>query len=196
MDINFFYKENLGMKKILLAALLITVSSMLFSAKKGGVTMPNKLKIKGTSLVLNGLGIREATIFNVDVYVAGLYLEKKSKNASSIMNSNGLKYIKIQFVRAVDKDDITEAWTKAFKKVVGRRFNNYKSRVVQLNGYMTKTKVGTITAYAFSDDGVDVWVGGRKKGTIKGKEFAKAMLSIWLGSSPPNHGLKTGMLGK
>ena len=185
------------MKKFLLTVLLLIVSTMLFSAKKGGVTMPNKLKIKGKTLVLNGLGIREATIFNVDVYVAGLYLEKKSSNASSIINSGGLKYIKIKFVRAVDRSDITDAWKKAFKKVVGRRYNKvYKSRVEKLNSYMTKTKVGTITAYAFSKDGVDVWLNGRKKGSIKGKDFSKAMLSIWLGSSPPNSGLKRGMLGK
>jgi len=35
----------------------------------------------------------------------------------------------------------------------------------------------------------------RGKLTIKGDDFARAFLSIWLGTHPPNAGLKTGLLG-
>ena len=43
--------------------------------------------------------------------------------------------------------------------------------------------------------GLQVDVNGTVKGTIKGDDFAKAFLSIWLGASPPNPDIKTGMLG-
>ena len=32
-------------------------------------------------------------------------------------------------------------------------------------------------------------------GTIKGDDFAKAYLAIWLGGDPPNPEIKAGMLG-
>jgi hypothetical protein len=43
--------------------------------------------------------------------------------------------------------------------------------------------------------GVLVDVGGAAKGTVEGDDFAKALLSIWLGARPPNANLKAGLLG-
>lgn len=43
--------------------------------------------------------------------------------------------------------------------------------------------------------GVQVDVGGAAKGTVEGDDFAKALLSIWLGAHPPNASLKAGLLG-
>jgi len=37
-------------------------------------------------------------------------------------------------------------------------------------------------------------VNGAAKGTIKGDDFGKALLSIWLGD-PPNPEIKAGLLG-
>jgi len=44
--------------------------------------------------------------------------------------------------------------------------------------------------------GVSVEVQGATKGTIPGADFAEALFGIWLGASPPNPGLKEGLLGK
>jgi hypothetical protein len=33
------------------------------------------------------------------------------------------------------------------------------------------------------------------KGTLAGDDFSRALLSIWLGASPPNPELKSGLLG-
>jgi hypothetical protein len=38
-------------------------------------------------------------------------------------------------------------------------------------------------------------VNGRSKGTIEGTDFARVFFSIWLGSQPPNPGLRSGLLG-
>jgi hypothetical protein len=40
-----------------------------------------------------------------------------------------------------------------------------------------------------------VGVNGTVKGTIAGDDFGRALFSIWLGSRPPNPGLKAGLLG-
>jgi hypothetical protein len=36
------------------------------------------ITVAGKTLTLNGMGLREATILNIDVYVAGLYVEHPS----------------------------------------------------------------------------------------------------------------------
>ena len=52
-----------------------------------------------------------------------------------------------------------------------------------------------IRGRACNGAGLQVDVNGTVKGTIKGDDFANAFLSIWLGASPPNPDIKTGMLG-
>ena len=49
-----------------------------------GVNMPDQVTVESAKLVLNGMGAREATVFNVNVYVAGLYLLKRSNDGDKI----------------------------------------------------------------------------------------------------------------
>jgi hypothetical protein len=56
-------------------------------------------------------------------------------------------------------------------------------------------KVGQKMVFTFNPgSGLQVAEGGVVKGTIKGDDFARAFLSIWLGD-PPNTDLKSGLLG-
>ena len=58
------------------------------AAELAGVVMPEQVTVDGKTLVLNGLGLREATFLRVDVYVAGLYLEEKSQDADKTQDSS------------------------------------------------------------------------------------------------------------
>ena len=63
-------------------------SVAVFGAELKGVTMPDQDKIESKNLVLNGQGIREVSVLGiiVRVYVAGLYLEKKSEKENDILD--------------------------------------------------------------------------------------------------------------
>lgn len=174
---------------------------MLFAAaavagERGGVTMPETLTVEGKSLVLNGMGIREATVFNVKVYVAGLYVEKKSQAADELIRSEQVKRLDLVFVRDVDHDDVVEAWHKGFKNN-GADMAKLKPRIDQLSGWMPDMKKkDTLTFVYVPDTGVTVLLRGQPKGTIAGADFASALFSIWLGKDPADNGLKKGLLGK
>jgi hypothetical protein len=43
--------------------------------------------------------------------------------------------------------------------------------------------------------GIEVSVNGAVKGTIAGDDFSRALMAVWLGDSPPNPELKSGLLG-
>ena len=51
-----------------------------------GVNFPDQAQVDGSTLTLNGLGLRQATMFKVNVYVAALYVAKTSNdpNACSV----------------------------------------------------------------------------------------------------------------
>ena len=59
-------------------ALVALLGSNASAAEISGVKLPDQVTVVGKSLKLNGAGLRQATILKVNVYAAGLYLEKPS----------------------------------------------------------------------------------------------------------------------
>lgn len=171
---------------------LVFVSSS-FAATKAGVTFKDAIKLKKHKLVLNGLGIREATLFNVDVYVAGIYLKKKTKNADAIINSKSPKLLKMQFVRDVTSDQMNEAWDKSMLKAA--QAGKFTKDLDRLKKSVSDLKKGDRMAFAFGKGKTYLLLNEKKKAVFKNPRFAKALLNVWFGANPPNEGLKKGMLG-
>ena len=168
---------------------------LLMAAKLAGVTMPDTMSVAGKSLVLNGVGLREATVLKVDVYVAGLYLEHKSFDPAEVVASNEVKLLVLRFVRDVDRGDIVKAWNEGFKNNATVPLARIQPGIDQLNAWMPKLRDGDTLAFAFiPDKGVEVSVNNAPKGTIPGGDFARSLLAIWLGPKPPTGDLKRGLM--
>ncbi|GMV40334.1 MAG: hypothetical protein AMXMBFR64_20500 [Myxococcales bacterium] len=185
------------MKRVATAVLVVLMLATLAHARtKEGVTMPDEVVLEGKKVVLNGMGLREATALNVDVYVAGLYLENKSSDGRAIAESNETKRLVLRFVRDVDGDDISSAWTEGFKKNSAAAVPALQARINKLNGWMQDVEDGQSLVFNYiPGKGLQVIVDGAKKGFIEGEDFQKAFFLIFLGD-PPNAGLKSGLLGK
>lgn len=181
----------------LLAGLIMALGAGAAHGKEcEGVSFPEEMQSEGATLKLNGLGLRQATIFKVDVYVAALYLTQKSADASAILRSTAPKEIIMHFVRDVGRSDVNEGWQEGFEKNARSELPALKERIEAFKGLMTDIKTGERLRLAHKPGaGVQVYVNGTLKGTIKGDDFSRALFSIWLGSSPPNADLKTGLLG-
>lgn len=176
---------------------VVLLGGSAFAKEKDGVTLPDSVTVSGTRLLLNGMGTREATVLKINVYVAGLYLEAKASNGSQIAQSASKKRLVLKFVRDVDRDDIVEAWTEGFDKNAGSKKAALRDRIAQLNAWMSAVKEGQHLTFTYQPGkGLEVNVNGSVKGTIPGDDFAQAFFLIWLGSNPPNAGLKSGLLGQ
>jgi hypothetical protein len=97
-----------------LAVVVFVVASMfdLHAASLAGVTLPDTVQVGGTTLVLNGLGLRKK--FVVKVYVAGLYLEQKSSDAGAIIKADAPKRIVMQFLHGASKSQMADAFDESF----------------------------------------------------------------------------------
>jgi len=161
-----------------------------------GVSFPDQAQVEGSSLTLNGLGLRQATFLKVNVYVAALYVAAKSSDPGAILASKAPTELILQFVRDVGADDLRKGWQEGFEKNAGSQMPALKERIATLNGWMSDVKSGQRLVFVHKPGaGVQVTVNGAAKGTIPGDDFAKAFLSIWLGANPPNPEIKAGMLG-
>jgi Chalcone isomerase-like len=161
-----------------------------------GVTFPDQAQVEGSDLILNGLGLRQATALKVNVYVAALYVTKTSTDPMALRGANTPSELILQFVRNVGADDLRKGWNEGFEKNSKEQLPALKERIAMLNGWMADVKSGErLTFVHMPGAGLQVEVNGTMKGTIKGDDFASAFLSIWLGADPPNPEIKAGLLG-
>jgi hypothetical protein len=184
-------------RMLLLLAMMVAMNSgSAFAKECQGVSFPDQAQVEGKSLVLNGLGLRLATFLKVKVYVAALYVAKASPDPGAILTATTPTELILQFVRDVGASDITKGWDEGFANNSKAELPALKDRIATLNGWMADVKTGQrLTFLVKPGEGVQVDVNGTVKGTIKGDDFAKAFLSIWLGAQPPNPEVKAGLLG-
>src|SRR5215468_3158726 len=101
-----------------------------------GVNFPEQVQVDGGTLTLNGLGLRQATVLKVNVYVAALYVVKPSNDAKVILESNTPKELILHFVRNVSASDLDKAWEEGFEKQPSAS----KDSLATLEGWMTDMK--------------------------------------------------------
>ena len=182
-------------------ALLIAASALYGVGTAHGkeclkVSFPDQTVVDGSPLALNGLGLRQATVLRVNVYVAALYVTKPSADPGAILAAPPPKQLILHFVREVGRPDLNKAWDEGFEANAKGQVAALKDRIEKLKTLMSDMKSGEQLSFTHKPGkGVAVDVGGAPKGMIEGDDFANALLSIWLGPNPPNAGLKAGLLG-
>jgi hypothetical protein len=160
------------------------------------VSAPDAEKAGGTALVLNGQGIRKATLLNVKVYVASLYLPAKTGDAAKILAADQPWKLILSFVRGVGASDMRDAFDEGFAKTAGDKAAALEDRIKTLKDAMTDYDEGHILAFAYDPtSGTQVDINGKAGPLIPGGDFAASLLAIWIGKDPPNPDIKTGLLG-
>ena len=95
----------------------------------GGVSFPEQVQAEGTTLKLNGLGLRQATFMKVNVYVVALYVAQTSSDANAILDSNAPKELILHFVRDVGRKDLSKGWDEGFEKNAKDEFPVLEERI-------------------------------------------------------------------
>lgn len=186
------------MKKIILLILAIA-SIQLTEAQTtiSGVTFPKKVMVGETTLELNGVGVRSK--YWMDMYVAGLYLKTKSKDAKKIMNENEHASIKIQIVSSlITSEKMIAAVKEGFDNSTHKNTGSIQNEIdMFIAAFKDEIKTGDVfdIFYVPSKLTTMVMKNGKVKAKIEGIEFKKALLGIWLSDNPADKKLKEGLLG-
>jgi len=182
-------------KSIAVTAFVLTSIFNLHGASLAGTTLPDNVQVGGTTLVLNGLGLR--TKFSVKVYVAGLYLEQKSSDPSAIIKADAPKQIVMQFLHSASKQQMTDAFDEGFKNNAPDAETTMKADIDRLLSALESLKKGDQMVFTYvPGTGTTLAINGTEKLTVAGPAFGQALFSVWLGPKPPNTELKKGILGQ
>jgi hypothetical protein len=179
------------------AALVLGSSASVAQASEcAGVRMPDQIEVSGSRLVLNGLGLRRATVFSVHVYVGGLYLERPVRRASEVLSTSVAKRLVLRFVRDVSPGEMAEAIEDGIRKNAGDQAPRARQKVTTVTRRLPPLRKGTDLTFTYlPGKGLDVTAGKLPLGTFKDAQFAQVLYPIWFGSYPPDQKLKEGMLG-
>lgn len=185
-------------KFALLSAVLALVAASLIdvrAASLAGVALPDSVQAGGKTLILNGVGLR--TKFMIKVYVAGLYLEQKSSDATAILKSDGPKRLVMHFVRDVSKKQMSDAFEESFNDNTPDAVKTMKPDIDRLLAALEDVKKDDeMTFTALPGAGTTLAVKGKDKLTVAAPAFGRVIFSIWVGPKPPNGDLKKGILGQ
>ena len=167
-----------------------------FAKEVDSVSLPETVKVQDKTLKLNGMGLRKQTLFQVKVYVLGLYLENLSKDAAQVISSEQVKRAQLNFLRDVDHGKVNDMITRGFEKNAKDQMAALKPRLAKLLSLIPDLKERDQLQITYvPGKGTAVSLNGLEKGVIEGKDFASVLFSVWLGPDPVDEGLKTALLG-
>jgi hypothetical protein len=178
-----------------LAAVTFSHLSVGCAAELHGVSLPDTRVTDGVELRLNGIGLRTYSIFKVPIYVAGLYLERRSNNPDTILHSTETKLLDIRFLRDVSVEAAQNAWREGFEKNCSRPCHLDPVDVQRFLAAVPPIHEGDETKLVFTANGVSVTINGRPTGKITDTQFAWVILASFIGSAPPTPRLKRELLG-
>ena len=186
------------MKKLtLFLALTLGVAAPFLAQTKKfhGVSFNTELKLDGENLVINGAGLREK--YFMDLYVAALYLPKKTEDAKKVIYDDTEMAIHIKIVSSsVTRERFIESVNAGF--ATSKHGNASKEEIKKFVGFFSEAIEEGDKIYLdyIPGKGVRVTKNGDVKGTIPGLDFKKALFGIWFGTPPVQESLKNEMLGK
>jgi len=169
------------------------IAASVLAAEVAGVAMPDSITVESKTLKLNGIGLRKKVVFKV--YVAGLYLETPSSAGSTVISSEQIKRMQLSVLRSLKAAQVTEAIEEGFEKNSKAQMGALKERLGKFGAMISDVVEGDqIVMTYLPGSGTAVSVKGTEKGVIEGKDFADALLAVWLGNNPVQEDLKKALL--
>lgn len=185
------------MKNCFLLFLGFTFSVSMFAQKTvEGVTFQEKYSYKNENLSLNGAGLREKWF--LDLYVAGLYVKNKTKDAEKIIMADEPTAMRMKMVSGmVTSEKMAESTKEGFNKAMNGNTKPLQKEIDQFLSFFKsfQIKSGDLCELVYiPGEGVHFLTNGKDMGVVKGLEFKQALFRIWLGNVPADEDLKQNLL--
>lgn len=147
-----------------------------------------------TELVLNGTGVRKATIFGIEVYKASLFVTSRSSKAEDVLEDKKPKQLEMVFLRDVDEDKVVSTWRESLSANVEKP-EEWLPGLAELTTGIGEVSEGEKLTLSLSADSAKLETSKGFSREVKKPGFSNALLKIWLGPRPPDEELKRGLLG-
>jgi len=171
-----------------------------FALEVEGQPIATTASVAGKELQLNGAGVRAYSIYKM--YVAALYLPKKTSSASEVVGQVGAKRVQLRILLTVPGSSgyLADAFTGGIRKrVTPEQFEAMKTRLDTFDKMVRNldVKKGDVVNLDFvPDSGLTVTLNEKAVGApIPGADLYDSMLKIWVAEDAKDKPLRAAMLG-
>ncbi|MBK6591223.1 MAG: chalcone isomerase family protein [Burkholderiales bacterium] len=173
------------------------------AAEVAGVHYQATSQTGSTRLLLNGAGIRQ--LASVGLYTVGLYTEKKLASANEVLNTTGATQLRMVMLRETSAKKLADMLTQGLvNNATDEGLAPLVSEIFEV-GMMLSEHANLLAGDTIQVDshpltGTTITIQGNAGSKPVSQTFAnphvfKAMMGIWLGSSPVDPALKSALLG-
>jgi hypothetical protein len=186
-------------RSLISLSLLFSFLALPASARDvAGIEIPEILASADVPLLLNGVGIR--TRYFLDVYVGGLYLEKKNTDAAAILDADERMAIKLWVVTGlITNDRMQESIEEGFQRSTRGHTTPIREKIDALIG-LFDDEIEDEDTFEFvyvPGNGLNVYKNGVHRAVIDcGLPFKRAFFGIWISDRSVQASLKHSMLGR
>lgn len=163
-----------------------------------GVDVPETVSVGGKSLALNGTGVRSVMLAFIPIkaYVAAFYAPDAVGSGEAVMASAGPLEFHFTFLRSANQGQVDGGWNKQFDHSVTDPYAGFAADQARFVGLFDPIGKGETQRVVLVGEETKVYDVGNYKGSVKGREFQKAFLSLFFGPMPASEELKSGLLAK
>lgn len=173
-----------------LCAIVISVKAN--AAQIVGVNFEETYKDESINMTLQGTGLKTVVFFKA--FVAGFYTDVIDQE---IVLGQTAKRIEVEYFVKIPGKKLNNFTIDTMKKnVTNEQFNAIATEVDLMSQYFVDLKPGDRFSLTYIPGvGTKFAHNDQLTGVIQGKDFARALFSVWIGENPFDQNLKNQILG-
>ncbi len=182
----------------IVAALIASAAPAARAAEHSGVQFDDSVRLAGTELQLNGVGLR--SLFILKAYVAGLYVPARSTLAADLLAQTGPRRLALKMLVELSAERMMKAFRDGFTQNLNdSQLTALRPQVEQFAESMRAmgpARKGDSIDIDLVDGQIQVLLNGQPRGgPIVGEALFNAILQVFIGPRPVDRDLKRGLLG-
>jgi hypothetical protein len=182
----------------IVAALIASAAPAARAAEHSGVQFDDSVRLAGTELQLNGVGLR--SLFILKAYVAGLYVPARSTLAADLLAQTGPRRLALKMLVELSSERMMKAFRDGFTQNLNdSQLTALRPQVEQFAESMRAmgpARKGDSIDIDLVDGQIQVLLNGQPRGgPIVGEALFNAILQVFIGPRPVDRDLKRGLLG-
>ena len=183
-----FKIQNTAM--LLIIALII--SSPAFATEVSGVTFETRIMDEGLDMQLKGTSLKRVVFFKA--FVAAFYEGFDNKNA---LLGESPKRIEVEYFVKIPATKMQNFTVDSMKdNITEEEFGALANEIESMGRYFVNLKPGDRYSLTYIPGlGTKFVHNGELSGIIEGKDFQKALFSVWIGEKPFDQEIKKEILG-
>jgi hypothetical protein len=162
-----------------------------------GARFPDSYPVEGQTLTLNGLGLRTLTVLRVRVYVAGLYVARRTGDAREIVGSPTPKVLLLQFLHSGSKERVQQQFRNGEAVNCGSGGCNPDDQAdfERIIAAAPAVSPGDTFTFILTQQGVRFYANNRLLAQSSKPDLGRLILLGFIGPRPPSEELRNGLLG-